>query len=122
MDPWLVAIVTIIIVSVRSGRGIPTYTTLLHEAAGFIGEQIREKKIKGKKYLGPSDDRRNPVEMNYHTGASHQDPQLSFSSTYGDPDVERFLCPLVGPTEDWDDGTVKTFQNESPSMVEIHDT
>ncbi|RMJ09398.1 hypothetical protein CDV36_010994 [Fusarium kuroshium] len=97
MDPWMVAVTTVIKNNVRRKRGIPTYSVLFNDAKSFIRAQLANGQL-GKKYKGPSPKEWEPIPRDQETNTSHRDPQLIFDTGYIDPDEERFLVPFQSPS------------------------
>ncbi|GAW22637.1 hypothetical protein ANO14919_121790 [Xylariales sp. No.14919] len=120
MDPWIVAITSVIKKNVNRKRGVPTYTVLYNEAKKFIHAQLTQGQISGVKYKGPSPQEWKPVARDQATNTSYQDPQLIFYDKYLDPDEERFLFPFVAPSGGHVGGDVTRFpEDEYPRHEEL---
>ena len=98
MDPWIVAITSVIKNNYKRKRGVPTYTVLYNEAKNFIRTQIAQGQISTAKYKGPSPEEWKPLAWDQEKHTSNQDPQLIFRQGYLDPGEERFLFPFQAPS------------------------
>ncbi|RWA11845.1 hypothetical protein EKO27_g3285 [Xylaria grammica] len=120
MDPWIVAITSVIKKNVKRKRGVPTYTVLYNEAKKFIHAQLAQGQISGVDYKGPSPQEWKPVPRDQATNTSYQDPQLVFYDKYLDPDEERFLFPFAAPSGGHVGGDVTRFpEDEYPRHEEL---
>lgn len=96
VDPWVLAVTTVIKNQVKRKRGVPSYSALFNDAKKFIKQQLDGGNINSR-YKGPSTNELAPIPRDQESNTSNQDPQLIFFSGYFDPDEERFLFPFVAP-------------------------
>ncbi|KAJ6568859.1 hypothetical protein B0H19DRAFT_688219 [Mycena capillaripes] len=97
MDPWMVAVMTVIKNNIRRKRGVPKYSMLFHDARVFIRAQLANGQL-SKKYKGPSPNEWQPIPRDQESNKSNQDPQLVFYNRDIDPEEERFLVPFKAPS------------------------
>ncbi|KAI1660215.1 hypothetical protein F4813DRAFT_401180 [Daldinia decipiens] len=119
MDPWIVAITTVIKNNYKKMRGVPTYTTLYNDAKNFIRAQLAAGQL-NPRYQGPSPKEYNPLPRHQEDNTSHQDPQLIFYKDYFDPGEERFLVPFQAPSGGEAGGKVTRYpEDEYPRHDEL---
>ncbi|TRM69809.1 hypothetical protein BD626DRAFT_475364 [Schizophyllum amplum] len=117
IDPWIVAIVSVIKSQAKRKRGVSSYTMLFKDARTFIEKQL-EKGTIGDKYKSPSPNELEPSPRDQDMCASRQDPQLIFYNGYINPDEERFLFPFICPRGGQAEGSLERFpRDEYPADV-----